>query len=497
MKPISLRFEISILHTAVLGVILIVFSGVLYFISHASFQKIDQQLKVKAEAVDVSIRTYLNAFGDDPQALSKAVQKAFAMKEEGPFAIKLKKISSDWVKQSQALNLNRAALIFFDREKKNVISTPDLDIGMRDIFLEYARIPKGEVRGFRTVTYNHKNIRVITCPFGGDPAGEYFIQVGEPQDPIMQQLLNWLYSILVSLPLILLLTGFVGRRQAARILAPVNEITRMANKITHQDLSARIRPKHFDREMVSLIDSFNDMIARLEKSFKHIEEFSYHVAHELKTPLTIIKGEADLLLRRERSKEEYQQALKIVIEESQRMFKTIEDLLLLTKLDYSPEVFKFEAFDFVEFFKEISEQSRILASKRSIIVNLHTEGIVSSVVMKGDKLHLRRLFFNIIDNAIKFTPEGGHIDIKIVTGQYKIITSITDTGPGIPAENLPRIFDKFFRADNATVGNGLGLSIASTIAKLHKGEILVESQIDQGTTFKIILPFVSTDTFSS
>ncbi|MBF0504399.1 MAG: HAMP domain-containing protein [Candidatus Omnitrophica bacterium] len=488
MRSNSLRFEISILHTAILGVILVVFSSVLYFISRASFQQIDQQLKVKAEAVDTSIRTYLNAFGDDPGALAKSVQKTFAMKEEGPFAIKLRKISADWVRQSLALSLNKATLTFFDRQKKDVTSTPDLDKGLLDVFLEYTRIPKGETMAFRTVTYNHKRLRVITYPFGRDPAGEYFIQVGITEDPIMQQLLNWLYSILISLPLILLLTGFVGRRQAARILAPVNEITQMANKITHQDLSARITAKHFDREMGSLIDSFNDMIARLERSFRHIEEFSYHVAHELKTPLTIIKGEADLLLRRERSKEEYQEALRIVLEESQRMLKTIEDLLLLTKLDYSPEVLKFETFNFVEFFNEICEQSRILASKKLITVTLETQGTIAPLVMKGDKLHLRRLFFNIIDNAVKFTPEGGSIDIKITTGEDKIITSISDTGEGISPENLSKIFDKFFRSQNACGGNGLGLSIAATIAKLHKGEISAESCVSQGTTFKIILP---------
>jgi len=492
MKFNSLRFEISVLHTAILGAVLIVFSSVLYFISRASFQEIDHQLKIKAEAVDASIKTYLNALGDDPEGLSKAVQKTIAMKMEGPFSFSLKKISADWVKQSQALNLNRAYINFFDRNKKIVISSPELDKDFRDIFLEYANIPVGEAKTFRTLTHAQKSVRVITYPLGGKVSGEYFIQVGVVQDPLMQQLRDWLYSILIIFPLILLLTGLVGRRQAARILAPVNEITRMAEKITHQDLSARIKAKHFDREMGSLIDSFNEMIARLEKSFKHIEEFSSHVAHELKTPLTIIKGEADLLLRKDRSKQEYQQGLRIVIEESERVLKTIEDLLLLTKLDYSPEVFKFEEFDFAEFLSEICEQSRTLASKKMIVVTLHMDETGSPVMMKGDRFHLRRLFFNIIDNAIKFTPEGGHVDIKVVIEQGKIITSVADTGQGISSENLTRIFDKFFRTDNITPGNGLGLNIAWTIAKLHQGEILVESQIERGTTFTIILPSVAT-----
>jgi signal transduction histidine kinase len=315
---------------------------------------------------------------------------------------------------------------------------------------------------------------------------EYFIQVGVSQNPLMQQLRNWVYSMMASFPLILILTNFVGRKQASRILEPVHQITDMANRITHQDLSARITAKHFDSDMESLIESFNQMIARLEKSFTHIEEFSHHVAHELKTPLTIIKGEADLLLRKDRSKHEYQQALRIILEESERVLRTIEDLLLLSKLDYQPDVFKFEVFDFMEFFSEICEQCRILATKKTVAITMRTQSIKTPLMIKGDRLHLRRLFFNIIDNAIKFTPEKGNIQIKINNEANKIIITVSDTGPGIDPENLKKIFEKFFSA--GSVGYGLGLNIAWTIAKLHKGEILAESKLGQGTTFTVILP---------
>jgi signal transduction histidine kinase len=318
--------------------------------------------------------------------------------------------------------------------------------------------------------------------------GPYLIQVGVPQDPIMQQLRNWLYSIAISVPLILLLTNFVGRVLANRILQPVYEITNLAKRITQQDLSGRIKTKHFDREMGSLIESFNDMIARLEHSFKHIEQFSYHAAHELKTPLTIIQGEANLLLRRDRSVYEYKKALQIILEESQRVLKTVDDLLLLTKLGYQQEVFKFEQFDFIEFFNEIVEQNRLLAANKGIGIRMNFRGITPPLIIKGDRLHLRRLFFNIIDNSIKFTPEGGCIDMRIEKEQGKIISLISDTGPGITPENLEKIFEKFYRADKNISGSGLGLNIAYTVAKLHHGDIQVESQVGHGATFKVILP---------
>jgi len=250
----------------------------------------------------------------------------------------------------------------------------------------------------------------------------------------------------------------------------------MANRITPQDLSARIKTKHFDREKESLIESF-----------KHIEQFSYHAAHELKTPLTIIQGEAELLLRKERSKQEYQQALKIVMEESQRVLKTVDDLLLLTKLGYQPQVFEFEQFDFIEFFSEIVEQNRLLAANKGIGIRTNLQS--PPLLIKGDRLHLRRLFFNIISNAIKFTPEGGCVDIHIEHGHGKIISFISDTGPGIAPENLGRIFEEFYRADKNTPGSGLGLHIAHTIARLHQGKIQVDSKLGVGSTFKIILPY--------
>ena len=418
MKSSSIKFEISILYTAILGLILIVFSGVLYLISNAFLHQIDQQLKVKAQSVDLTIRSYLSVLGDNHDGLVQAVGKTMAMKNENFLQYKTWKISQKWFKDVQSLNLNTDYINFVSKDGKEIFSSPNLDKGLRVLFLEDIQFPARGQLMFRTLNVRHKNIRVINYPFSDKLLGQYLIQVGIAQDPIMQQLRNWLYSIAISVPLILLLTSFVGRMLADRILQPVYEITAMANRITQHDLSARIKNKHFGTEMESLVESFNEMIARLEKSFKHIEQFSYHVAHELKTPLTIIQGEAELLLRKERSIYEYQQALRIILEESQRVLKTVDDLLLLTKLGYQAEVFKFEQFDFIEFFNEVVEQNRLLAANKGIGIRMNLQDVKPPLMIKGDRLHLRRLFFNIIDNAIKFTPEGGCVDMRIEHGWW-------------------------------------------------------------------------------
>jgi signal transduction histidine kinase len=488
MRSSSIKFEITILYTAILGLILIVFSGVLFLISNAFLHQIDKQLKLKAEAVDYTVNSYLSVLGETHDALAQAVGKTLSMKKENLLQYKTWKITQKWLKQVQSLNLGRDYIIFISQDGKEIYNSPNLDNSLRDYFLEDFQFPLGTQVEIRTLNVKHKNIRVINYPFTDKSVGQYMIQVGEPQEPIVQQLHKWLFSLAISVPLVLILTSFVGRILANRILQPVYEITALANRITQQDLSARIKNKNFGAEMESLVESFNEMIARLEKSFRHIEQFSYHVAHELKTPLTIIQGEADLLLRKDRPINEYKQALRIVMEESKRVRQTVDDLLLLTKLGYQPEALNFENFDFIEFFNEIVDQNILLAANKGIKINTYLENFKSPPMIKGDKLHLRRLFFNIIDNAVKFSPQGGKINLRVDRDRKKIISSVTDSGPGITAENLKRIFEEFFRADSDTTGSGLGLYIANTIAKLHQGEIQVESRIGHGTTFRVILP---------
>jgi signal transduction histidine kinase len=203
-----------------------------------------------------------------------------------------------------------------------------------------------------------------------------------------------------------------------------------------------------------------------------------------------MRGEIELALRKERSVDEYKRVLKVSLGEAKRLLKTVEDLLLLAKLDYRPEIFKFEKFDMIKFFEEICEQTKILASEKEIQVSVSLpKGKLS---LKGDKLHLRRLFYNIIHNATKFTPKEGNINLDVKVQDKKVVTTISDTGIGIPKEDLPKVFDRFFhveRPDQASEpGNGLGLHIALSIANIHQGKIDVQSQVNKGTIFTVTLP---------
>ncbi len=301
---------------------------------------------------------------------------------------------------------------------------------------------------------------------------------------------NKLIFILAPIPLTLLFGYIIGQMIVGKILKPIKEITDTANNITHEDLSLRVKADNVDEELRCLIEAFNGMVSRLGESFEYITDSSSYIAHELKTPIAIIRGESEFALKKEREKDEYKRVIDVNLQEAKRMLKIIEDLLLLTKMNYQPDVLKLEQIDLTQFIKIIYEQAKILASKKNIMVNIDIpEG---AGVVNADELHLRRLFFNLIDNAIKFTPANGNIRISLKYEKQKAAVSIADTGIGIGKENLPKLFDKFFRIEgkvkDSSPSSGLGLSIAQSIVKLHKGEIAITSELGKGSIFTVLLP---------
>jgi two-component system, OmpR family, heavy metal sensor histidine kinase CusS len=301
---------------------------------------------------------------------------------------------------------------------------------------------------------------------------------------------NKLPFILLPIPLTLLFGYFIGYLIISRILKPIKIMTDTVKNITHEDLSLRLKTENVDEELGRLIEAFNDMILRLSESFEYITDSSSYIAHELKTPIAIIRGESEFALKKEREKEEYKRVISVSLEETKRMLKIIEDLLLLTRMNYQPDVLKFEPVDLTEFIRVIYEQAKVLALKKDIVVKLAVPQ--ESRMVNADELHLRRLFFNLIDNAIKFTFTGGSITMQLIYEGQKAFVSIIDTGIGIKEENLPKLFDKFFRIDtiikDTSPSSGLGLSIAQSIAQLHKGEIAVTGSSEQGTNFTVSLP---------
>jgi len=483
----SMYFEISVLYTLILGIILIVFSGVMYImLFQMVYSELDRELDLTAMNVNQSISSYVKVRGEDQKSLMFAAEKTIANEDKRLNRWWITGFQKKWLQQNDQLDLSKSFINFVSPDGSSLVRSQNLSEDLMALFLEKNIVSDAERGEYQNILFQDRQIRIINQPFILDDKNVYTIQVGIYRQRIMDYIFDWLSSIMYSIPTILILTSFIGWLLVKRILKPVEEISSTASRVSHEDLRARVQIKKPYVETNHLVDNFNNMIKRLEKSFKHIEEFSAHVAHEIKTPLTILKGETELALMKGRNVDEYKRVLRSNMEETNRIFKIVDELLFLTRLDYEPENFKFENINFESYMQDIYEQSLILSKSKNINVALSLPK--KAVMIHADETHLRRAFFNIIDNALKFTSLNGKVNITVQYTKHRITIMISDTGEGIAEEDIPKIFERFYRKDKQKSGCGLGLSMAQSIINLHQGTIDVKSQLNQGTTFIISFP---------
>ena len=229
------------------------------------------------------------------------------------------------------------------------------------------------------------------------------------------------------------------------------------------------------------------MIARLEASFNRVRQFTADASHELRTPLTILRGETEIALRTERTVNGLRKTLLSNLEEIDRLSKIINDLLLLSRMDSGREEFHLQEISLDRIVEEKYEQMRTLAKEKGVVMEMERK---ESLSVRGDPVKLRQLLLNLLDNAIKYTPEGGKVWLSLERSNGFARITVADTGIGIPEEDLPHIFDRFYRVDKARRdgGSGLGLSICKLIVEAHKGRIDVDSKPGAGSTFRVYLP---------
>ena len=317
--------------------------------------------------------------------------------------------------------------------------------------------------------------------------GDVVIQVGMSLQKVNGDL-NRL-TILMSLAglLLLLFASAGGGLIIRRALSPVKSVVRTARRITADDLSLRIDAKSRKDEIGDLVETFNDMIARLEKSIRKIRQFSGDVSHELRTPLTIIRGEIEVMLRKERTAEEYRTTLRSALEETRNMEKIIDDLLALSRIETADRMKFHGDVSLQEILMEVGESRSPAAREKGIDFVVHG-GTARPV--KGDRALLERLAANLVDNAIRYTPPGGRVEIGLDEEKHRVVLTVRDTGIGIPKESLPMIFDRFYVVDPSrskeSGGSGLGLSIVKSVAEIHGAAIEVASEPGRGTTFRIV-----------
>lgn len=344
-----------------------------------------------------------------------------------------------------------------------------------------------EVR--RDVTINGYHLRVITIPLEIDGEVQGHIQVASSLRTVDAAMDRLLKIMVIFGAATLVAALFLGDNLTIRALRPIDTIAQTAQQITAADDLSRRIPYESQDELGHLTKIFNQTLERLERLFKVQRRFVADVSHEMRTPLTTIRGNISLMRRIGYDEE----AMSAIDGEAQRMTRLVEDLLMLAKADAGRLSLDKALVELDTLVLEVYNQARIL-SEGAVEVQL---GQVDPARVLGDSDRLKQLFLNLVSNGLKYTPEGGRVTLSQIRDSEWVRVDVTDTGIGIPAEDLPHIFDRFYRVDKARSramgGTGLGLSIARWIAEAHGGKLSVTSEPGQGSTFSVSLPLMTED----
>ena len=459
-----LRVRLTLWYGTALALVLIIFSVVLYAITARSLRDtVDESLEDTAMTAVRSLeeRGFLPLISEE-ELLSQfpeltRIDKFFQIfSPSGTITIR-----SPNIKQHE-VPLSRTAL--------------DATFAGQKIF-ESAKYPK------------EPPLRLISVPIVYRGNLLYIVQVGTSMESVGETLQRFLVLLVVAIPIALAVSLAGGWFLAGRALRPVDKITLAAQRIAAGDLSQRLSIPAAHDEIGRLAATFNNMIGRLDTSFRQIRQFTSDASHELRTPLTVMKGETDLVLRRPRLLDDYKSVLESNLEEIDRMTRIVDELLFLSRADMGEVRVESLPVAMESLVEDIHRQAKLLAQDRNIEVLL---GTVMPVVVQGDDLRLRELLLNLVENAMKYSYPGGKVEIALLNDGREARLSVTDHGIGIAPADHKKIFQRFFRTDVARghtkKGTGLGLAICSWIAELHKGRVGVKSDLGQGSTFTVVLP---------
>jgi heavy metal sensor kinase len=370
-------------------------------------------------------------------------------------------------------------------EGRLVASTADFEIPAENV---------NQTPGFEDLSIRDGKFRVFISPLG-EAQNHYRLLVFHSlsgQIAFENQLAK---IFLVSAPLVILIAGLGGSFLAKKALAPIAEMGARAEQIGAKNLNERLPVKNERDELGRLAVVFNALLARLENAFEQQQRFMADASHELRTPLAIVRGESEVALAKaNRPASDYQESLAIVADESRRMTKIVEDLFTLARADAGQTQTRFAPVYLDEIVAETFRSMNVLAQKKQIALNF--SGSAEEMQMNGDERLLRRLFLNLLDNAVKYSRKGGEILVLCRTTGEIFRVEISDSGSGIAPADQPHIFNRFYRADKArsrqaeteTSGAGLGLSIAQWIAEIHQGTIKLVSSGEEGSVFTVEFP---------
>jgi heavy metal sensor kinase len=324
--------------------------------------------------------------------------------------------------------------------------------------------------------------------------GSLLVEVGTSAAPVDTLLGHLLLLLSLGLPIVVAVAAGGGYLLVKSALRPVDEMARKAGVITQHNLSERLPVSHTGDELERLSIALNRMILRLDDAFRNSRRFLADASHELRTPLTILRGELESLVQGGAVAAGERERLGSLLEEVERLTKIVERLFALSRLDAGDAQVEWVQFDLAELVATTTDQMKLMAEDRRIAVACD---VMAATFVCGDHARMKQVVVNLLDNAIKYTPEGGAVSLSVHSTADAAILEVADTGVGIPPGDLQRVFDRFFRADSTRAlhpdGAGLGLAIVKSICNAHGGSVEAESSPGRGTRFTVTLPLAQPD----
>jgi len=455
----SVRTRLTLWYAGVLAVSLIVFALLVYYAAaRIFFARQDESLRSTAETV-----------------ASAYMQE---LEEEGSVAL------ANDVVLAQMVFPNRYVEVV-DKEGGKVAWSANLARDPLNVNPETLAEARASGVGFAV----ERGSRVAVVPLSRNPAKQLgFALVAEPLSVIEEGLRRLRRDFFAGVPLILLAASLGGYFLARKSLAPIALMGQQTRRITAEKLSARLDVANPRDEAGRLATTINELLGRLDASFKEQQRFVADASHELRTPLAVLRGEAEVALGQERDGREYKESLMLIKDEAERLTRIVENLFLLARQPVDAGGSLKEPVLLNDVVADCARAARVLANQKGLRLEVDAS---TPVTVNGNYESLQRMLLNLLDNAVKYSAEGGRICVTLAHCDQALI-SVSDTGMGIPAEDQSRIFDRFYRVDKARSralgGAGLGLSIARTVVEAHGGTISVESDLGRGSTFQVKLP---------
>ncbi|MBM3776589.1 MAG: HAMP domain-containing protein, partial [Acidobacteria bacterium] len=316
----------------------------------------------------------------------------------------------------------------------------------------------------------------------------YYVSIGRSLAENQAILGQFTWRYLSLLPLVILSGCWLGWYISGHALRPVMDIAQAAQRISGENLSLRLPPRGAGDELDYLIETFNRMIERLERSFQQTRQFSTDVSHELRTPITAIRGQLEVALFTASSAEQYREAVLNALEDVERLSRIVRALLLLSQAESGQLALQKSQLDLSQVVRDLVEQFQIPAEAAQVRL---THDLAPCCPMEADRVQIERMVSNLLSNAVKFSSSGGAVRVWLRRYHEQAELVVEDTGQGIPAEHLPHIFDRFYRVAGQAGperGLGLGLSFVAWIVKAHGGAIYVDSSPGKGSRFTVTLP---------